>query len=83
MRGAWPARGQEAGEKLLILLQEIDELVDEWVPQPLVDEPSDVDKFTLASVPVINGPNGLRVKLASSGKMVRSAKAVWSLREVC
>jgi serine palmitoyltransferase len=72
MKMLWSARGQKAREKLLILFQEIDELVDEWVPQPLVDEPSDVDKFTLASVPVIHGPNGLRVKLASTGKMVCS-----------
>jgi serine palmitoyltransferase len=44
--------------------------VDEWVPQPLVDEPNDVDQFTLASVPVIHGANGLRVKLSPNGKTV-------------
>jgi serine palmitoyltransferase len=58
--------------------QEIDELVDEWVPQALVDEPSDVDKFTLSSVPVIYGPNGLHVKLSPNGKTVSSPGQVSS-----
>ena len=44
--------------------------MDEWVPQPLVDEPNEVDKFTLSTVPVIHGANGLRVKLAPNGKSV-------------
>lgn len=45
--------------------------MDEWVPQPLVEEPNEVDQFTLSTVPVINGANGVRVKLAGNGKTVR------------
>lgn len=35
-----------------------------------MDEPSEVDRFTLSTIPVIHGANGLRVKLAPNGKMV-------------
>ena len=50
--------------------KEIDELVDEWQPQPLVDELPEVDKETLASVPTIFGGNGTHVRLSPGGKTV-------------
>ena len=48
--------------------QEIDDLVDEWQPTPLVDDPTEFDEGTLDSVPMIQGPNGLKVKIQPNGK---------------
>lgn len=45
--------------------------MDDFQPQPLIDEPAEIDSFTLESVPVIHGPNGARVKLSPNGKTVR------------
>jgi len=50
--------------------KEIDELVDDFTPQPLVDTPSSLDALTLPTVPTIHGPNGVRVKLSPNGKQV-------------
>ncbi|EJF56701.1 serine palmitoyltransferase [Dichomitus squalens LYAD-421 SS1] len=49
--------------------KEIDELVDEWTPEPLAQPLSAHEQAELASVPVIVGPNGPKPKLAS-GKIV-------------
>ena len=49
--------------------QEIDDLVDEWVPEPLATPLSPKEQADLASVPVIVGPTGPKPKL-SSGKTV-------------
>jgi serine palmitoyltransferase len=51
-------------------VQEVDELVDEWIPEPL-GQPLDArEQADLASVPIIAGPNGPKPKLASNGKSV-------------
>ena len=50
--------------------KEIDELVDEWQPQPLVDAPAATDTDTLETLPIIHGPNGTHVKLSPLGKTV-------------
>jgi len=42
--------------------------VDEWQPTPLVDDPTEFDEGTLDSVPMIQGPNGLKVKIQPNGK---------------
>ncbi|OCF42571.1 serine palmitoyltransferase [Kwoniella heveanensis CBS 569] len=64
-------RGEGEGKSFIKLTdKEIDELVDEWQPMPLVDEPSEVDNFTLQTVPTIYGPNGLKVKTSPNGKTV-------------
>ncbi|KIR35767.1 serine palmitoyltransferase [Cryptococcus deuterogattii MMRL2647] len=64
-------RGDEEGKSFIKLTEkEIDELVDDFQPQPLIDEPAEIDSFTLESVPVIFGPNGARVKLSPNGKTV-------------
>ncbi|KAG6018092.1 hypothetical protein E4U54_004631 [Claviceps lovelessii] len=49
--------------------QEIDELVDEWVPEPLVSEKTALEEAESERLPVIIGPTGPRVKL-SSGRTV-------------
>ena len=64
-----------------LTLQEIDDLVDEWQPTPLVDDPTEFDEGTLDSVPTIQGPNGLKVKIQPNGKTVsRSFQAIKYLR---
>lgn len=53
---------------LFTFLQEIDELVEDWTPEPLV-APRPVlssDENTLETLPVILGPTGARVKLAAN-----------------
>ncbi|KAK7683653.1 hypothetical protein QCA50_013029 [Cerrena zonata] len=49
--------------------KEIDELVDEWTPEPLAAELSPQEEAELASIPVIVGPTGPKPKLAN-GKTV-------------
>ena len=44
--------------------------MDDWTPAPLVDPMEEADEKTLATIPVIHGPNGLRVKLSPNGKTV-------------
>lgn len=44
--------------------------MDEWQPVSMVDEPTDLDEATLDSVPTIQGPNGLKVKIHPNGKTV-------------
>jgi serine palmitoyltransferase len=51
-------------------LQEIDELVDEWTPEPLAAPLTTEEQMDLASIPVVSGPNGPRPKLVNTGKQV-------------
>lgn len=44
--------------------------MDEWQPVSMVEEPTDLDEGTLDSVPTIQGPNGLKVKIHPNGKTV-------------
>ncbi|KAG6020791.1 hypothetical protein E4U19_006159 [Claviceps sp. Clav32 group G5] len=48
---------------------EIDELVDDWVPEPLVSEKTALEEAESEKLPVIIGPTGPKVKL-SSGRTV-------------
>ncbi|RPB23972.1 PLP-dependent transferase [Terfezia boudieri ATCC MYA-4762] len=48
---------------------EIDELVEEWQPEPLVAEPLELEQVDLDRTPTIVGPTGPKVKL-SNGKTV-------------
>lgn len=50
------------------LIQEIDELVDEWTPEPLGQPLTPQEQADLAAVPVIAGPNGPKPKLLNTGK---------------
>ena len=49
--------------------QEIDELVDEWTPEPLGAPLSPSEESDLAALPIIAGPNGPKPKLLSTGKV--------------
>ncbi|KAF5350560.1 hypothetical protein D9756_008578 [Leucocoprinus leucothites] len=48
--------------------KEVDELVDEWTPEPLAQSLTPQEENDLAAVPIISGPNGPKPKLASTGK---------------
>ncbi|KAF8477101.1 pyridoxal phosphate-dependent transferase [Kalaharituber pfeilii] len=48
---------------------EIDELIEEWQPEPLVAEPTDLEQVDLERTPTIAGPTGYKVKL-TTGKTV-------------
>ncbi|EIW79758.1 serine palmitoyltransferase [Coniophora puteana RWD-64-598 SS2] len=50
--------------------KEVDELVDEWTPEPLAQPLTEWEQKELASIPVIAGPNGPKPKLVSTGKTV-------------
>jgi serine palmitoyltransferase len=54
--------------RLTVRLQEIDELVDEWSPEPLVPALNEAEVADLASVPVTVGPPGPKPKIQSTGK---------------
>ncbi|KAH8988180.1 serine palmitoyltransferase [Lactarius hatsudake] len=60
------------GEKHFIQFseKEVDELVDEWTPEPLGAPLTPEEQSDLASVPVVSGANGPRPKLATTGKHV-------------
>ncbi|CDO72122.1 hypothetical protein BN946_scf184962.g65 [Trametes cinnabarina] len=63
-------RGDQSGKHFIQFDEkEIDELVDEWAPEPLAQPLTPEEQAELASVPVIVGPTGPKPKL-SSGKTV-------------
>ncbi|TFY83161.1 hypothetical protein EWM64_g853 [Hericium alpestre] len=50
--------------------KEVDDLVDEWTPEPLGQPLSEAEVADLAAVPVITGPNGAKPKLLGTTKPV-------------
>ncbi|KAJ3765097.1 serine palmitoyltransferase [Lentinula raphanica] len=48
--------------------KEIDELVEDWVPEPLAKPLDDVEAAELAAVPIIAGANGPHPTLVNTGK---------------
>ncbi|MCJ1461901.1 serine palmitoyltransferase component [Pseudocyphellaria aurata] len=58
------------GSVKLIYEQEIDELVDEWTPEPLVPPQTPFEEAENEKRPVIMGPTGPKSKLLSSGRTV-------------
>ena len=51
-------------------MQEVDEFVDEWTPEPLGSPFTPKEQIHITSVPVVCGANGPRLKLADTGKQV-------------
>ena len=51
-------------------MQEIDELVDEWTPEPLVPPLDVYEQVELSNIPVIQGAAGPKPKLMNTGKTV-------------
>ncbi|KAG7445269.1 serine palmitoyltransferase [Guyanagaster necrorhizus] len=52
--------------------KEVDELVDEWVPEPLSLPLTSQEELELSSVPVVVGQSGPKPKLAATGKVAVS-----------
>jgi len=48
--------------------KEVDELVDEWTPEPLAQPLTAREQAELLAVPIIAGPNGPKPKLVNTGK---------------
>ncbi|KAG6380375.1 serine palmitoyltransferase [Boletus reticuloceps] len=64
-------RGDKQGKHFIQFSEkEIDELVDEWTPESLVQPLNDWEQRDLSSVPVTTGPIGPKPKLLSNGKPV-------------
>ena len=51
-------------------MQEVDELVEEWVPEPLAPSLGAQAQHELSTLPVVAGPNGPKPKLLGTGKSV-------------
>lgn len=62
----------------LYRLQEVEELVEEWTPEPLTRPLSAADQADLAAVPVIAGPNGPKPKLANGKTVTNLASYNWT-----
>lgn len=65
-RSAFPSQKKRS----LTTPQEMDELVDEWTPEPLAQPLTAQEEHDLAAIPIISGPNGPKPKLMSTGKTV-------------
>jgi serine palmitoyltransferase len=64
-------RGDKQGKHFIQFSEkEIDELVDEWTPDSLVQPLNEWEQRDLNSVPVVAGPIGSKPKLLSNGKTV-------------
>ncbi|KIJ43906.1 hypothetical protein M422DRAFT_30722 [Sphaerobolus stellatus SS14] len=64
-------RAEGSGKNFISLSEkEIDELVDDWVPESLVQPLSPQEQHELDNVPVFQGPAGSKPKLLSTGKTV-------------
>ncbi|KAG6837531.1 hypothetical protein H0H93_007712 [Arthromyces matolae] len=62
-------RADRAGKHFIQFTdKEIDELVDEWTPEPLDPPLTSIEKADLAAAPIIAGPNGPKPKLVNTGK---------------
>ena len=51
-------------------MQEIDDLVDEWTPEPLAMPLDETEQSDFDAIPIIQGPVGAKCKLLSNGKTV-------------
>ncbi|KAH0831343.1 serine palmitoyltransferase [Lanmaoa asiatica] len=64
-------RGDKQGKHFIQFSEkEINELVDEWTPDSLVQPLSEWEQRDLSSVPIVAGPIGPKPKLLSNGKSV-------------
>ncbi|KAJ3162630.1 serine palmitoyltransferase component [Geranomyces michiganensis] len=60
-------------QELPLSEKEVQELIDEWEPEPLVAPLSDAQRMDLDRVPIINGPSGPKVKLADGKERLNLA----------
>ncbi|KAI8824289.1 pyridoxal phosphate-dependent transferase [Fimicolochytrium jonesii] len=60
-------------EKIILTEKEIQELIDEWEPEPLVVPPTEAQRLELEKIPIISGPSGPKVKLADGKEKLNLA----------
>ncbi|PPQ84171.1 hypothetical protein CVT24_002217, partial [Panaeolus cyanescens] len=48
----------------------VDELVDEWIPEPLAQPLTTTEESDLAALPVVSGQNGPKPRMVANGKQV-------------
>jgi len=65
-----PAYSTKKDKNVPLTEDEVDELVDDWTPEPLASEETDLERLENEKRPVIVGPAGPKVKLAGSGRTV-------------
>ncbi|KAK6462753.1 serine palmitoyltransferase component [Scheffersomyces coipomensis] len=53
--------------------KEIDELVDEWVPEPLIDDINPYEKWQLDAVPEVKGHNGSHINIDGRQQVINLA----------
>ena len=62
----WTSRSKykQGRSEVVLTEEEVDELVEDWKPESLVPELSDTQRNVLRKLPIIEGPNGVVVRLS-------------------
>lgn len=60
---------QDERDKMLLSKKETDELIDDWIPEPITLDISEKEHWQLESNPVIEGPVAKNVKVHCNGKV--------------
>ncbi|KAJ1678677.1 serine palmitoyltransferase component, partial [Spiromyces aspiralis] len=57
----WTSRSKykQGRNEVQLTEEEIDELVDDWKPEPLVPKLTECQRMSIAKIPTIEGPNGV------------------------
>jgi serine palmitoyltransferase len=53
--------------------EEIDELVEEWTPEPLIDSPTEIEQSYVAKIPILSGATGPKTKLSNGRTLTNLA----------
>ncbi|KAF2864170.1 serine palmitoyl CoA transferase subunit LcbA [Piedraia hortae CBS 480.64] len=65
-----PSYSTKKDSQVSLTEDEIDELVDDWSPEPLADEETELERAENEKRPIIVGPAGPKCKVAGSGSKV-------------
>lgn len=57
---------QDERDKMVLSKKETDELIEEWIPEPVVVDVSEDEKWQLETNPLVEGPVAKRIKLHSN-----------------
>lgn len=61
---------QDERDKMVLSNKETDELVEEWVPEPIVLDVSEKEQWQIETNPLVVGPIGKKIKLQSNNNKV-------------
>lgn len=59
---------QDDRDKMLLSEREVDELIEEWEPEPIVAEVAEEEKWQASTIPLVEGSIGKRVTIHNNGK---------------